>query len=430
MKLTRFFSLTTLAMAGIFVLPSCSSNDDPTPEPGPEPTEQDWHFDLWISTDKHSGMGAKPAQVVVRSVNSLDADQEAIDFKGSGAEVGQELTMETICHGAYYYQIPVNETGLRKFTITNDRIENSKYCPFSDGQNTFKSRNYTHVWLDETTLVIMGGNGSNDKVLWSKYDTEKMTLISEGVLGIDLPGESTQFTTSGIAAYRKSDNKIFYFYYGKGGTGGGRASRSTPMYTAVLDPSDMSVKKNLEYPEYDMEMVSSAYGELMQTSCFFDESDNLYLACFSGSGKNTESHLLRILKNSDTFESGYDGFTHYGKAFDLTYLGNNKVMVYGNDYNVSTSASNDVFNNFYFVADIQTHQIKNVEYDGSQLPYSSSRWASRVAYVDGMVYLGTNPSESTPQIYIYDVASGNVTLGVKLNDNYYFDEIRVMKNLN
>ena len=42
-----------------------------------------------------------------------------------------------------------------------------------------------------------------------------MSIISEGTLTIAVAEGYNVLTTSGALAYRKSDNKLFYFYYNK-----------------------------------------------------------------------------------------------------------------------------------------------------------------------------------------------------------------------
>jgi hypothetical protein len=44
------------------------------------------------------------------------------------------------------------------------------------------------------------------------------------------------------------------------------------------------------------------------------------------------------------------------------------------------------------------------------------------------VYFGVNTETAQPQIYIYDVATGAVTEGVKVAEGYFFEQIRLLEN--
>ena len=94
--------------------PEQPSNPD-TPDNPDEPEEKpNYHFDLWVALDRHGGMG-RDVQTLVKSMESLDADQPTINFEGTGTEVNAVLTLETILKGKYYYQVPVAGTCFGKY---------------------------------------------------------------------------------------------------------------------------------------------------------------------------------------------------------------------------------------------------------------------------------------------------------------------------
>ena len=105
MRKIKFLLASFMALFIAFGMTSCSDNDEPD-QPDDPTIIQDYHFDLWVALDRHGGMG-RDVQTLVRSVNSLDADQPEITFQGTGTEVNSLLSLETILKGAYYYQVPV-----------------------------------------------------------------------------------------------------------------------------------------------------------------------------------------------------------------------------------------------------------------------------------------------------------------------------------
>ncbi len=399
---------------------SCS-DDDPKKDTPEDPTIiEDYHFDLWVALDRHGGMG-RDVQTLVRSIGSLEAGQPPISFEGTGTEVNSVLSLETILKGAYYYQVPVSGDRFAKYLIEDNRITVVAERRFKT--NTYNTRKYTHAWVDDNTLVIMAANGDADKILWTKLNAADMTIIAEGVLDLPLPEGAATFTTSGILTYRPSDNNLFYFYYGK--SAGGRGSRVTPVNTAVIDPATMSVTEN-NVCFMDCDMVGTAYGELLQTTTVIDEESNLYLACYSLTASGTEtSHLLKIPAGQTTFDPSYDGFTAGGKLISVMNIGDNKVMAYARHDEKGTGI--DDFSHYYTTINLKTCVASPVMYDGAQLPYSSGRFSSRMAYVNHKAYIGVDPEGSNPQIYIYDVNTGNVTKGAEMAPGYYFEQIRVVE---
>lgn len=167
--------------------------------------ESKYHFDLFLTVGKHGGMSSKNT-TVVNSVNKLTADMGTITVKGEGTELG-DYSMESISKGKYYYQIPSSNDRFVKYQIKDNKVIECASSPFKT--NTYKVRSYTHAWIDDNTLVVMAANGDASKVIWSKLNTDNMSILAEGTLDILLPesevtGEETKkFTTSGILTYNE-----------------------------------------------------------------------------------------------------------------------------------------------------------------------------------------------------------------------------------
>lgn len=420
MRKIKFLLLSFMALFIAIGMTSCSNEDEPKQDEDPT-IIQDYHFDLWVALDRHGGMG-RDVQTLVRSVNSLDADQPEITFQGQGTEVNSILSLETILRGSFYYQVPVSGDRFAKYTIRDNQIQVVKERRFQT--NTYSTRKYTHAWIDDNTLIIMASNGDGSKIVWTKLNADDMTIIAEGNLDVKMPEGGEIYTTSGILNYRASDNKLFYFYYAK--TGGARGKRVTPMMTAVINPATMAVESDT--PCFlDCEMVGTAYGELLQTTTFIDGNNNLYIACVTDDADGNEhSHLLKIPANSTSFDQNYDGFTSEGKLISVMYLGDNKVMAYAREDKLGTGI--DAFSHYYTVIDVVSKVSAPVTYNGQRLAYSSGRFSSRMAYVNHKAYIGVDAEGQKPQIYIYDVASSQTALGATMASGYYFEQIRVVED--
>lgn len=421
MKKFKFLLMAFMALMMSMSIVSCSNDDDDPNGNDDDPTLiDDFHFDLWVALDRHGGMG-RDVQTLVRSVNSLEADQPEISFEGEGTEVNSVLTLETILKGAYYYQVPVSGDCFGKYTIEDNKINVVAERKFQT--NTYSARKYTHAWIDDSTLVIMASNGNGDKVIWTKLNADNMSIISEGTLDVKLAEGAELFTTSGILTYRKSDNKLFYFYYTK--TGGKRGVRMSPMMTAVINPETMAVESDT--PCFlDCEMVGTAYGELLQTTTVIDNDNNLYIACVTDEADGEHSHLLKIPANSTEFDKNYDGFTAGGKLISILYMGGKEIMAYARDDSYGTGI--DDFSHYYTVINLDTKASTPVAYNGERLAFSSGRFSSRMCFVNHKAYVGVDAEGTNPVIYIYDANSKQTSKGAELKAGVYFEQIRVVEN--
>ena len=423
MKKFKILIASFVALFVAFGMTSCTDKDEPDPTPDDPTLIKDYHFDLWVALDRHGGMG-RDVQTLVRSINSLEADQPEITFQGTGIEVNSILSLETILKGAYYYQIPVSGDRFAKYTIKDNQVQVVKERRFQT--NTYSPRKYTHAWINDNTLVIMAASGDASKIIWTKLNADDMTIISEGTLDVRMPEGADLFTTSGILVYRASDNKLFYFYYAKTGKAFG-GKRVTPMMTAVINPETMAIESDT--PCFlDCEMVGTAYGELLQTTTFIDGNNNLYIACVSDDADGNEhSHLLKIPANSTSYDQSYDGFTAGGKLISVMYVGNNKAVAYAREDKLGTKI--DDFSHYYTVLDVVSKTSTPVTYNGQRLAYSSGRFSSRMAYVNHKAYIGVDAEGRKPQIFIYDVEKNQTSLGATMASGYYFEQIRVVEDI-
>lgn len=427
MKKLKFFHTAMVALALTAAFASCSNDDNEDQAPVPEeqiPVAPVVHYDLTVTVDKHGGMG-RDVTTIMQSRERLDAG-DVVNFENIGAEINADYTMEAITRGKYYYQVPNSEDRFVKLQFKDNKMHVVQAQPFKE--NTYNKRQYTHTWLNDNTLIIMAANGNKNAIVWTKLKTDDMTIISEGTLDLALEGDWDSFTTSGILAYRQNDNKLFYFYYMKKGTGR-KATKETNFRVAVINAETMAVEQKSQCP-FAAEIAGSAYGELLQQTTFSDEQGNLYLAAFSDTEIGEEGKLLRIKVGEYNIDADFNGFPNSdGKLLTTQYLGNGKVFCYSrHDDKANLGTDIDSYAHYYSVVDMNANTRTRMSFGGTEIPYSSGRFSQRSAFnsKENKVYFGVNIQTSQPQIYVYDVATGNVTEGVKVAEGYYFEQIRIM----
>ena len=383
------------------------------------------HIDLTVTVGKQGGMG-RDVTTIMQSRDRLDQG-DVVDFKDAGAEINADYSMEAIVRGKYYYQVPVSADRFVKLQFKDNKMEVVQAQPFKE--NTYNCRQYTHAWINDHTLVIMAANGDKNAIVWTKINTLDMSIVSEGTLSTRLADGWDSFTTSGIAAYRESDGKLFYFYYNKKGSGR-TATKEDAFHVAVINAETMEVEHDNLCP-FAAEIAGSAYGELLQQTTFFDEAGNLYLAAFSDTSIGEEGKLLRIKKGEFNIDADYNGFpSSDGKLLTVQYLGNGKLFCYSRHDDKDLGTAIDSYAHYYSVVDMQSLTRTRMSFGGTEIPYSSGRFSQRSAFDpnDNKVYFGVNTETAQPRIYVYDVKTGEVTEGIKVSEGYYFEQIRILED--
>lgn len=415
-KLSFLHSLMAVLMITA-AFTACSKDDDN----GTSGSSKGAHYDLTITVGKHGGM-AKSETHVTLSVASLSDPDTTITFDGKGVEI-TDYTIESIYDDEFMYQVPSSMDRFSKLQLKNNNLKVVQEQRFD--KNTYTPRNYTHAWLDKNTLLIMSTTEDHTKVIWTKLNVKDMSIINEGTVdGIKVAEGYNVLSTSGLLTYRKSDKKLFYFYNNKGLTSGSNKSTNEPFFRiAVINPETMAVEQEIINSEA-AQMQGSAYGELLQDFIFFDKDDNLYLTAFSTKSKKNYGQLLRIKNGEYDFEKGYNAFPDTkGKILTIQYLGGNKALVYSGDNAVGTGIQDVAY--YYSIVDLNTKQATRLQYKGEDIPYSAGSFSQRSVYnaKENKAYFGVS-NDTENRIYIYDVATGNVSLGSKLATGVYFDQIR------
>lgn len=415
-KLSFLHSLMAVLMITA-AFTACSKDDDNDTSG----SSKGAHYDLTITVGKHGGM-AKTETHVTLSVASLSDPDTTITFDGKGVEI-TDYTIESIYDDEFMYQVPSSMDRFSKLQLKNNELTVVQEQRFD--KNTYTPRNYTHAWLDKNTLLIMSTTEDHTKVIWTKLNVKDMSIINEGTVdGIKVAEGYNVLSTSGLLTYRKSDKKLFYFYNNKGLTSGSNKSTNEPFFRiAVINPETMAVEQEIINSEA-AQMQGSAYGELLQDFIFFDKDDNLYLTAFSTKSKKNYGQLLRIKNGEYDFEKGYNAFPDTkGKILTIQYLGGNKALVYSGDNAVGTGIQDVAY--YYSIVDLDTKQATRLQYNGEDIAYSAGSFSQRSVYnvKENKAYFGVS-NDTENRIYIYDVATGNVSLGSKLATGVYFDQIR------
>lgn len=429
--------LFAMLLAGLV---SCNKNEgDNTELPVQPEAEATSHFDVWVSLGGTTGSGGQDQAetIIVQGVSSLDEDR-TLSFEGIGADVTAVMNAETMIRGKYYYQVaPLKQAKYAKYQITNEGVRLLAERPF--GVNTYAATKYCADWINDSTFVVIASASSNSKVVWSKVKevNNKFSILDEGTFDLSRSGIE-KYSTSGLVRYRKSDNTLIYMFcdYSRA------TSKTNKIFAAFINPDDMSIRDIAEETR-STQLAGTVYGELLQNKTFFDKRGNLYVACGTmipnskNSSTCTDGRLYRINDGENVFDQSYVGFNHPdGKIVTVDYLGGSKVLLYlqdpkhcglvadNSDYNGWGSK----YNCYYAIYDLQTNELKELEYNGRPLPFCLGTFSQRSIVRNGKAYIGVNPQNAAPCIYVYDIATGTLTKGMTIQEGYEFNRIVVLED--
>ncbi|MCD8235757.1 MAG: hypothetical protein LUD00_03705 [Prevotellaceae bacterium] len=441
MKNFKFLACTLAALAMGSSFTACSDDDKDVIKGVPQVS--DVHYDILASVGGAAGMTSGSSNII-QSLSSLEEDK-VIDFANIGADITAVMDAESMIKGPYYYEAaPLGLARYSKYKVTNTDVETVAERPF--GQNTYKDRRYTHDWLNNSEFFVMGSNGKSTEILWTKLKDEgsKLTIMAEGELGLATNADYLKiledngitagtFSTSGLARYRSTDNTIVYAFR--------NTKDAEGFYVAFINATTMQVKNVVRETRAE-QMAGTAYGELLQHKMFMDEHENLYIACNSlipGAEKSTCQYgrLLRINSDEYKFDTTYEGYKGYtGKIITSDYLGNDKALLYIQDpQHTGCSADNSKYagwgsdyNGYYAILDLTTDHKSEIEFEGKKLPYSSGTFSQRSFVLNGKAYIGVNPKNAAPCVYVYDIRNGKTTKGITIKEGYTFDRIIYISN--
>ncbi len=391
---------------------SCERIDGPSGEPNPLDGR---HFDIWASVGGTYGMGSDNA-LLVYSSKSLETE-EVVDFRGTGVDVTAKLFQETAIDGAYYVQIPREKDRFGKYRIGTSGIEISKELSFA--RNTYRDRRYAHTWIGDHTLLVLAANGEKDSIIWTKINTADMRILAEGTLS-GLSDTLAAYSTSGLASYRASDDMVLYSYCHS------KSRSRAGFYMAFIHAADMTVEKCVEEDRAAF-MAGTAYGQLLQSKSFFDENGDYYLACntiIEGAARTTMQYgsLLRIKDGETEFDKNYLGYSHasnhQGKLVTVESLGRGKALLYIQDPEYTGAEWGSDYNCYYAVLDLASDEITVLD-----LPFNEGTFSQRSVVVGDKAYIGVNPKDAEPCVYVYDIESGGLTRGLVLAEGYAFNRI-------
>ncbi|RZK58302.1 MAG: hypothetical protein EOO87_00585 [Pedobacter sp.] len=353
-------------------------------------------------TEKNYGLvvsAGTPSARYILNTNSLN--EGTLTTAGNGAETNVGIITQK---GEFFYG--TNDAGnLVKFTSSNKVNTIVKEIPFTQISWAYYSSFF--AWKDDKTLVLF----SIKEALQFEYATlnvETMTVTASGNINIPLPtagyyywGNSAVFNGNKLyLSYNKTDNKtnlpLNEVYL---------ASMDFPNVSAVTVTKDTRFNQPAHY-------TLNAPGTFVDNGyAYFLNSPTIWIAGETGGSFS----IYRVANGSTSIDANYQfELTDRTKeeATDLFYIGNGKAIIKIFDKTqISTWQDYDgKYISEYYVLDV-VNKTKTKLNIPKSLP---NPYATNVLLDGGVAYLAVTTAEGS-FVYKYNLSSGSVTKGVKLD---------------
>jgi len=390
LKFTKFL-FAAVAVAFSFI--SCSDKSPVTEDPEAEPSS----FAVWAQ------LGSWPnTSYYIMGVSSLTSGSFKLD--GNGIDVTTVLNNSVISKGGFYYFYNTTEAKFGKYKIENGKTTIVKEFPF-----TYMLSLAGHTWIDDNTLVMIGGVTSGKAVNYAVINTSTMTVTQTGaVSGLPTGPESHPLLRVGGDIQYK-DGKLFFSVINYNGSD----------YTLYKQLNTLAVS----YPGFAVTKISTdtRTAGLGNTSgyyatSFVDEAGDMYfLTSWNGiaGGVNTKKSIYRIKKGADVLDPTYymDVEAEIGfvpSSGLLMNLGNGKAII-----KYMTSADNTAKTRFSIINITTGKEIRKL----TEVPDAAS--SERNAFVEGgKAYIAALSGTGKDYIWIYDSATDKVTQGLQIEGGY------------
>ena len=402
-----------------------------------EAQKKNLHLDLLLEVQ-----GTATISSYMASVKDPENYEGLVDVVNKGTETSGKMRYSAIQHGKYYYGITQAKDGLAKYQIVDNQVKLIGEVPFKD--NIFSINMFgetrAHEWLDDKTLIYMAYNGVKKMHIWTKFDVEAMTVIDEGEFELTLDGISG-FGSAGILKYRAKDDKLFLFNTAT--TMVEDDAVAAGLAVVALNPKTMEVE-NASLAVHVDGLTNTRDGESLEPRSFVDASGDIYLVCKQKDGVApfgvVQSVIARVKSGSVEADADYAVGVDGGHIMIMKPLRNNKALLYIRDANKSgTMGMWFFFNSYYAIYDMTTKTATPVQYDGKDLPWSSTFFADLTCQYGDKMYFGINADSGETfgdfnnsyyqaEVYVYDMKTDEVSKGFSVDARFNFIRLNAVQN--
>lgn len=391
--LTKWSRAAALVI-GMATLGACVKYDDKI-SVGPGNGSE--NFAIWIQL----GSWPNTAQYVVGAESLLKG---AVSLKGNGVEVTGKADYGVVGRDGFYYypSTSSNNSKLSKFSLKDNQLTTVKQVPF-----TYQSSVSSYCWINDSTLVFVGTDGTRMKMLCSIVNTKDLS-----VKNAELPVNPIPAGYASLAARSLDyvDGKLFL-------TMAYTATWPAPAYpkaiVAIFDYPTLSLVNQVE----DSRSVGAGISNMWMSATAVDNKGDYYALSYPGWLSTTmPSVLYRIKKGTTVFDASY--FVNLdqllgGSGVALYGLGNGRALVkYKAAFDDGTDATHIMG---YAVVDLAKGTVVRKL---TELPLDKGEMLQTVSLDGNNAYIMVNSQVGKDYIWVYDIERDAITPGLEIAGGY------------
>lgn len=269
-------------------------------------------------------------------------------------------------------------------------------------------------WIDQTTLLLFTSDNKTNRRLWI-YKINVNDFIINQQQEVHLPLNSTEFNILSVGFGTIHQDHLLIGYTFNKVINETDFTTIDTMYVATLDKATLQLKTI----QKDTRSTYPGGVNTVQSYSFHDEKGNFYfMSCPGialGNSPSKPTAIFKIDSNSTKVNPSYflnlTTKTH-NHAYGMWYLGNNKAIVRSErrDRYTDFSDHHSTYQFEYYLVDLISQNTRKLS-----LPFDKGTRKESVLIQNGKAYITIDDADDQHQVWVYDIKSGAISVGLTLD---------------
>jgi hypothetical protein len=269
-------------------------------------------------------------------------------------------------------------------------------------------------WIDQTTLLLFTSDNKTNRRLWI-YKINVNDFIINQQQEVHLPLNSTEFNILSVGFGTIHQDHLLIGYTFNKVINETDFTTIDTMYVATLDKATLQLKTI----QKDTRSTYPGGVNTVQSYSFHDENGNFYfMSCPGialGNSPSKPTAIFKIDSNSTKVNPSYflnlTTKTH-NHAYGMWYLGNNKAIVRSErrDRYTDFSDHHSTYQFEYYLVDLISQNTRKLS-----LPFDKGTRKESVLIQNGKAYITIDDADDQHQVWVYDIKSGAISVGLTLD---------------
>lgn len=269
-------------------------------------------------------------------------------------------------------------------------------------------------WIDQTTLLLFTSDNKTNRRLWI-YKINVNDFIINQQQEVHLPLNSTEFNILSVGFGTIHQDHLLIGYTFNKVINETDFTTIDTMYVATLDKATLQLKTI----QKDTRSTYPGGVNTVQSYSFHDEKGNFYfMSCPGialGNSPSKPTAIFKIDSNSTKVNPSYflnlTAKTH-NHAYGMWYLGNNKAIVRSErrDRYTDFSDHHSTYQFEYYLVDLISQNTRKLS-----LPFDKGTRKESVLIQNGKAYITIDDADDQHQVWVYDIKSGAISVGLTLD---------------